>query len=182
VTGPLGGSAAGLALLRREGEARRADEAQPAPAAWRQELVRAHQRPAPQVAAGRLLVRTGLGRALNDVSDGVASEAAEIAAASGVGLAVEEALLPRPEGLDAAAAEAGADPLDWMLYGGEDYQLLGTAKKKHIPALRAAFEKEGLPFHIVGYATDAFEGVRLLRPDGTAVPLEKRGYNHFRED
>ena len=64
VTGHVGSSAAGLHLLlqkdRGNGE-------------WR-ELERAHQRPLAQVAAGRLLLASGACSALNDVSDGLASE------------------------------------------------------------------------------------------------------------
>lgn len=189
VTGALGASAAGLALLRLAAEgadvaARLGDEGVDAAAQLGDEeamraLTRAHRRPAPQVAAGRLLVSTGHGRALNDISDGLASEAAEIAAASGVGLAIEEAQLPLPQGIAAAAEAAGASPLDWVLYGGEDYQLLGTAAKERIPELQAAFHRSGLQLHVIGYATDAFKGVRLRRADGTWEPLEKRGYNHF---
>ncbi|TCZ76385.1 thiamine-phosphate kinase [Paenibacillus albiflavus] len=178
VTGALGGSAAGLALLehaQRSGAA--AEAAIQAPLL--QALALAHQRPAPQVAAGRLLLRTGLGRALNDISDGIASEAAEIAEASRVGLAIEEARLPRPAGLDAAAQLLDTPPLEWMLYGGEDYQLLGTVAKEHVHELEAAFEEHGLKLYVIGYATDDFSGVRLLRADGTVEPLAKRGYNHF---
>lgn len=178
VTGALGASAAGLALLRLAAEgadvaARLGDEE-----AMRA-LTRAHRRPAPQVAAGRLLVSTGRGRALNDISDGLASEAAEIAASSGIGLVIEEAQLPLPQGMAAAAEAAGSTPLNWVLYGGEDYQLLGTAAKERIPELQAAFQRSGLQLHVIGYATDAFMGVRLRRADGTWEPLEKRGYNHF---
>lgn len=182
VTGALGGSAAGLALLLHAQRFTGRDDAEAMlQAPELQALVRAHQRPAPQVAAGRVLLRTGLGRALNDISDGIASEAAEIAEASRVGLAIEEQRLPRPAGLDAAGLLLDTPPLEWMLYGGEDYQLLGTVAKEHVPLLQAAFADSGLQLYVIGHATDDFAGVRLLRADGTMEPLEKRGYNHFAE-
>lgn len=181
VTGALGGSAAGLALKQYACAEHSAGDAaaQMQMAPELQALVQAHQRPVPQVAAGRLLLRTGLGRALNDISDGIASEAAEIAEASRVGLVIEEALLPRPAGLAAAGLALAVPPLAWILYGGEDYELLGTVAKEHVPALQAAFVESGLQLHVIGYTTDDFTGVRLLRADGTTEPLEKRGYNHF---
>ncbi|WP_068777524.1 thiamine-phosphate kinase [Paenibacillus sp. FJAT-26967] len=176
VTGPLGGSAAGLAWLLRRGVKAAQWGALPAAEA---ELVRAHTRPLPQVAAGELLQRTGLCRALNDISDGLASEAGEIAEASGVGLLIAEELLPLAAGLAACAEELAADPLEWVLYGGEDYQLLGTAQEADMAVLREVFAQDGLSLYVIGRVTDADGGVRLQRPDGTVQPLPKRGYNHF---
>ncbi|MFC9777630.1 thiamine-phosphate kinase [Paenibacillus chitinolyticus] len=176
VTGPLGGSAAGLSYLLHRGTDAALWGELPAEAA---ELVRAHTRPLPQAEAGELLQRTGLCRALNDISDGLASEAGEIAEASGVGLLIAEEKLPLAEGLRACAEKLAADPLEWVLYGGEDYQLLGTAAEADLAALCEAFSGEGLPLHVIGRVTAADEGVRLQRPDGTVQPLPKRGYNHF---
>jgi len=151
-TGPLGLSSAGLHwLLRRETGA--AD-------AWAP-LVAAHRRPRPRPAAGRALL--GLATSLNDVSDGLAAEAREIAEASGVRLVLTAAAIPVDAALDAYAASAGRDPLDFILGGGEDYELVDAGAE---PA-------------IVGFVRDGEPGVELLRPDGTAEPLGRRGYTHF---
>ena len=61
-----------------------------------------------------------------DVSDGLLADAAHLAVASGVVLAVESARLPVPPALREAATELGADVLDWVLGGGEDHVLLAT--------------------------------------------------------
>ncbi|MDF2938602.1 MAG: thiamine-monophosphate kinase [Paenibacillaceae bacterium] len=220
VTGPLGLSAAGLHLLLAAG--RSAYEAVGLPEE-RQQLVRAHQFPQPQVEAGRLLVRSGLGRSLNDVSDGLASEAWELAEASGCVIELDEALLPEEPALAGYAREAGLDQLELMLYGGEDYRLTGTVRREDAEAAQALFQAEGLSFHLVGRvlaegaltdwkpdsadAAEAAEGARtqtrrpdtidgkdaarqpsvdpsvlLKRRDGSVIPLQKRGYNHFKED
>jgi thiamine-monophosphate kinase len=180
VTGPLGLSAGGLhALLQRGGSPYDLSDL---PQETRR-LAEAHQRPLPQVEAGRILLLSGLGRALNDISDGLASEAWELAEASGCRILLDEFRLPRTPGLDRYGAEAGVEPLDWMLFGGEDYQLVGTAAAADYPELARLFGERSLELHAVGQAMPLHNGgpgVELLRKDGSIVPLAKRGYNHFR--
>lgn len=179
VTGPLGLSAAGLdVLLKRGGSAYDVDGIPPELLM----LVRAHQRPKPQVAAGRLLLAAGLGHGLNDISDGLASEAWELAEASSCLLELEEELLPMPQQLRDYALEAGLDPLELVLYGGEDYQLVGAVAADAVDKAALLFQQAGLGFIVVGRAASVGSGtgVRLLKVNGEAISLEKRGYNHFR--
>ncbi len=178
VTGPVGMSAAGLHMLLHDGAGSGAAEE-----SYAEPLARAHRRPSPSVRAGRLLMERGSCRALNDVSDGLASEAWEIAEASGVRLTIYEHLLPRSGSMAAYAARTGADSLEWMLYGGEDYVLLGTMARDDAEAAKAAFREEGLPFYIIGEAEEGAPGVELAAGRGTGGirrALDKRGYNHFK--
>jgi thiamine-monophosphate kinase len=72
--------------------------------------------------------------ALIDTSDSLASEANHVAKASGVLMVLDHALLTsthRP--VTRAAIELGLDPLTVVLYGGEDYALLGTGPEKNRP-------------------------------------------------
>lgn len=178
VTGPLGRSAAGLHLLLKRGGSAYdlqglPDQALP--------LVEAHQRPVPQVTAGRILSGSGLGRALNDISDGLASEAWEMAEASGCLLELDEAALTEADSLlTEYGAEAGTEPLDWILYGGEDYQLVGTCEAKDWEELDRQFAGAGLALIRIGCVREGEPGVQLRRKDGSGlVPVGKRGYNHF---
>ncbi|SFF29388.1 thiamine-monophosphate kinase [Paenibacillus catalpae] len=178
LTGPVGMSAAGLHFLLAQRE-RGAD----ALAGERVgQLVQAHRRPSPSVRAGRLLLARGTCHSLNDVSDGLASEAWEIAEASGLVVTLKEQQLPRSGSMAAYAGAAGIDPLEWMLYGGEDYVLLGTIEQNDAEAAQAAFHKEGLPFYIIGETSAGDPAVELLRSTDRGdlrQPLAKRGYNHF---
>ncbi|SFE97475.1 thiamine-phosphate kinase [Paenibacillus algorifonticola] len=155
-------------------------------------LIGAHCRPAPSVRAGRLLLERGSCHSLNDVSDGLASEAWEIAEASQCCLVLKEDLLPRSGSMAAYAADVGIDPLEWMLYGGEDYVLLGTMQAADVQAAQEAFRAEGLPFYIVGEVKHGAPSVELelslsakATKAGSAaakrMPLAKRGYNHFKK-
>jgi thiamine-monophosphate kinase len=182
VTGPTGLSAAGLhGLMRRSpltGAATAESRIAPIPA----RLVQAHRRPAPSVRAGRLLLEKGWATSLNDISDGLASEAWELAEASGVKLLLKEKLLPMSGELASYARSEGLRPLELALFGGEDYVLIGTVDKEHEAAMRETFREEGLPLFVIGEVEQGKPAVELeLADTGKRRPVEKKGYNHFVE-
>jgi thiamine-monophosphate kinase len=164
VTGTLGDSACGLDLLQTPG--------------WEEHefawpLVTAHLTPRPEVDTGLRLAGWGASSA-DDISDGLASEAHELAKAGGVGIRIYADRIPLSPQLLKASALLKRRPIDYALYGGEDFELVFT-----IPAdkfARIAF-KGGLT--VVGEVTAREDGVMLVAR-GAATPLEPRGYNHFR--
>ncbi|MNZ61679.1 Thiamine-monophosphate kinase [compost metagenome] len=195
LTGAVGMSAAGLHALLSQEEATAAQSREPADLYEQQvdaiamrcgmkreqieALVHAHRQPNPSVRAGRLLLQSGVCTALNDVSDGLASEAWEIAEASGLRLLLRESNLPKSGSMAAYAASCAADPLEWMLYGGEDYVLLGTMAAEAAEELRNSFRQEGIPFFVIGETEAGIPGVELAMYSGKRVQVNKRGYNHF---
>lgn len=172
LTGSVGSSAAGLHYVQHGGDANLSGE-------QAARLLRAHQRPEPQVEAGRLLRESGACTSLNDVSDGVASESNEIAKASGVRLVLDAGKLPFDPGVLQYAKLRGADPLEWGLYGGEDYQLIGTLRAERADEVRQSFQEKGLTLFLIG-RVEAGRGVILSR-EGEEQVLTPRGFNHFRE-
>ncbi len=153
VTGPLGASAAGLALLK----AGRAGEDP--------DLASAHRRPRPRLAEGRAARWAGA-TAMIDVSDGLALDVRHLAAASGVGVALER--VPVAVGV----ARVADDPEALALGGGEDYELLFATRDT--AAMEAAFVEARLtaPLRVGRCTADPSE--RRLR-DG---PLPELGWEH----
>ncbi|WP_159884730.1 thiamine-phosphate kinase [Paenibacillus puerhi] len=178
-TGYMGRSAAGLEwLLRQNLPSEQWDESAGSEHA---KLVEAHCRPLPQVEAGLALSRSGVCHALNDISDGLSSEVWEIAEASGVSIDLLEERIPIAEELRAYAAAQGRDPLEYVLTGGEDYQLLGTAAAEQALALQQALGEAGIALHVIGHVHSGPAGVRLIRSGGDTLTLERQGYNHFKD-
>lgn len=175
VTGQLGGSAAGLHVML---EAKKRGEV--IPPRWHA-LLQRHRRPQAQVTAGRLLANSG--GALNDISDGLASELWEIAEASGVRLVIRPEQVPlHPDAVAYAQQLIATDPLQWALFGGEEYQLVGTINRQAAVEVQERFHREGLSLTIIGYVEEGEPGVYTLDQDGNRQRLHKGGYNHFQSD
>jgi thiamine-monophosphate kinase len=172
VTGTLGGSAAGLAL-RCQYKGTELEQS------MRDYLIGCHERPTPQVTAGTLLAESGICTSCNDISDGLASELHEIAAASNVTITIIEKHIPIHDYVRQFASLTGSDPYSWALYGGEDYQLVGTVHKQHVGAIQSKFQEHQIPFVVIGEVT-GFGNKVLMAKENETIELEKSGYNHFR--
>lgn len=168
VSGALGGSAAGLHLLKTRDVLARAG-------AGEHPLVRAHLDPRPPLELGPLLAAlAGAGReiAAIDISDGLSSELAHLARQSGCALRIDADKLPAHAAL-AGAFAAGFPVRDFVLHGGEEYQLLftGNFEEAELARLNAV-----APVTEIG-VVEAGEGVRL-REDGEETVLEAKGWSH----
>lgn len=123
VAGRLGYAAAGLALLESGWPLSPSEETpftSPREALW--EAVAGHRRPCPPYSSGPEAAELGAS-AMLDVSDGLLQDLGHIAAASGVRVELDPAAFVVGEPVAAAAERLGADPLDWVLSGGEDHAL-----------------------------------------------------------
>jgi thiamine-monophosphate kinase len=171
VSGPLGWSAAGLALLEA---GKTMAELQ-----WRQ-LIAAHLDPQPRIELGRVLAESGLVHAMMDMSDGLAADLTHICGQSKVGAVIEADLLPGAAELRAAADLLQQDALAWLLSGGEDYELLFTAAQAASSALQHLTAAKGWLIHPVGRIR-AGQELRLLRSNGSEEDIVFQGFDHFTE-
>lgn len=140
----------------------------------------AYARPRARTREARWLHERGVIGAMIDVSDGIAGDAAHIAAASDVLVEIDSASLPVHAALRAQAKDED-DARSRALRGGDDYELLFTAAPGAVEAVRDEFMKSfDVPLTRIGRVR-AGQGVVLLGSDGSAQPLTTGGYDHFRE-
>jgi thiamine-monophosphate kinase len=169
LTGPLGNAAGGLFLLQTKKFAAHSGY---------EPLVRAHQKPRPQLDVGKALGESGLAHAMIDISDGIAKDLGHICEQSGVGAVLRAASIPMSSQLLRLAAEAEKEALQWALHGGEDYELLftaSTADREKVKSLTAKLT--GRSAVKIGSIISG-NGILLANQRGR-VPLESGGYLHF---
>jgi thiamine-monophosphate kinase len=112
LAGRQGWAAGGLAVLARGFRSPR-------------KLVDAYRRPEPPYAAGAEARALGA-TAMIDVSDGLVADVGHVAEASGVAVDITTAAFELAEPLQAVGAALGADPMRFILGGGDDHALAAT--------------------------------------------------------
>jgi thiamine-monophosphate kinase len=112
ICGRQGWAAAGLAVLARGFRSPRV-------------LVEAHRRPEPPYRAGQEARAAGA-TAMIDLSDGLLGDLGHVATASGVAIDVRSDAFDVAEPLQAVGAALGADPMRFILTGGDDHALVAT--------------------------------------------------------
>jgi thiamine-monophosphate kinase len=161
VSGALGGSADALAQMRARPKRRLSPRDYPR-----------HFFPEPRIDVGRILREKNLASAMIDTSDGLSTDLAHICEESGVGAELQAEAIPRAS-VGTLAREVD---LQFALHGGEDYELLFTARRgKRIPARIA-----GVPITLIGRITRS-QKIFLRAESGAGRELKPQGWEHFRK-
>jgi thiamine-monophosphate kinase len=164
VTGYLGAAVAGLEMLTR-----RLQFDAEATASLR----KAFLQPYPRVAEGQALVKCGVKAAI-DISDGLISDLNHICQSSQVGARIEVERVPIAP---AVKANFGTRALELALSGGEDYELLFTARAGVIEPVRSAIS---CPVTVIGeIVADKASKITLVDKKGNPVSLPRMGWDHF---
>ncbi|MCU1283994.1 MAG: thiamine-phosphate kinase [Acidobacteriales bacterium] len=152
VTGALGASAGTLKELFADGKTNnRMDNHR-------------HFYPEPRLAIARYLREHKLATSMIDISDGLSTDLAHICEESGVGATLNQNLIP--VGNNAT--------LELALHGGEDYELLFTARK----SARVPVEIAGVPVTEIGWITRE-KKILITDCKRPAKKLAVRGWEHF---
>ena len=139
------------------------------------------EQPTPRLALGVAL--RGIASAAIDISDGLLGDLGHILQASGVGASIETAtaldlIAVRPDGACPAAGYTLAKQLEYVLAGGDDYELVFTAAPPQRSAVQHAAGQSQTPITRIG-RIEATPGVRLLDDQGRALPNHYAGFDHF---
>jgi thiamine-monophosphate kinase len=157
VTGALGGAAATLKLLFSGRKLRPSDFPR-------------HFHPTPRIEVGRFLLEKGLASAMIDLSDGLSTDLGHICEESGVGAEIHAPAIPCASiGKPAREVERQV-----ALHGGDDYELLFTAR----PGKRLPTRIAGVPITQIGHITSD-KHVVLVNQDGVGSELRPQGWQHF---
>jgi thiamine-monophosphate kinase len=166
VSGKLGGAAAAVVKMKMKMKMR----AQPLKRLNPRDYLR-HFYPEPRVELGRVLREKGLASAMIDISDGLSTDLGHLCEESGVGADLDAALIPRAR----VGRPAREVDLDLALHGGEDYELLFTAR----PGKRVPSQIAGVALTQIGQISRRRKIYLRARPN-LAYELEPRGWEHFK--
>ncbi len=159
ITGTLGASAAALRLHQQH---------QPVSAYLEQK----HLAPTSRLASAQKIAP--LVNAMIDISDGLASEINHICQQSKVGAVIFEKDIPVHRDVQAAAKTLNIDPMDLVLHGGEDYELLFTFSRTKLEAISSTLHN----FFIIGEITSQTGECYLITKTNRQNELAG-GYDHF---
>lgn len=167
VTGTLGDSQAGLHILMNDGDYVNKDY-----------FIQRHQRPSPRVNVAQELGKCSR-VTLNDISDGIANEAAEIAEASQVNLVLYADCIPVNAAFDQFSKKLQKQ---WKYFGGEDFELLGTIPEKDWHIVEEIAQKVNVKITNIGYVEKPTnrQGQVYLQKGNQKSLLQKDGYIHFK--
>lgn len=162
ISGPHGLSHAGLVALQHDLEGY-------------ETVKQAHLRPTPQLTMGNRIAKVLPRFAMMDSSDGLADAALHLAQASGVDIHLDAARLTPPPEVAEIADSLGTDPLNWVLYGGEDFHLVVS-----IPPETLGLFPELKAIGRVYPAATPGKGKAFLKDDHGLQPLDwEKAFQHF---
>lgn len=147
-----------------------------------QKLINAHLSPVPLLETGRKIVSNIKNACLMDSSDGLGDALFKISSSSNLTAHVDMSLVPFDEEMKEFAQKLNQNYKNWILFGAEDYQLVGTADEKSFKNL----QKQGLHLYQIGYMTEKKEHYVCIKDNNSFLTLDEedikyRCFNHFEE-
>ncbi|MCX5781658.1 MAG: thiamine-phosphate kinase [Elusimicrobia bacterium] len=166
VNAPFGDSGAGLFLLKKGLKGASKDE---------KYLIKKHLLPIPRLKEASLLAHSGKITSLIDSSDGLATSVKFITEESKVGAKIHLENIPISNQLKKICKKnKSLDPYDFALNGGEDYELVYTARPKDLAVLRKIMPS----IQVIGEIT-LKKGIKYYL-NGRKKEIKKTGFQHFK--
>ena len=168
VSRPIGGSAAGLALLQRGWSLEAPSTLAYTQREFAASAIRRHIDPEPELALGIALGAIAEVTSCIDISDGLSTDLHNLCEASNCGAEIERERIPLFPDLLGSGTALGIRAQDVVLHGGEEYALLFTSSLRE-SEMSARVRR---PVYAIGKITT--NGVTI-----NGEPLEAKGWDHF---
>ncbi|MBA3696161.1 MAG: thiamine-phosphate kinase [Methylotenera sp.] len=130
--------------------------------------------PQPRVLLG--LALRGLVHSCLDISDGLLSDLGHIVKASNVGAEIHLDAIPTSTYIKKHLKTPAFQ--QYVLAGGDDYELCFTAPERHAENILIAAKNINIPVVKIGKIT-ATHGINVVDTGGNPIQVAQTGYNHF---
>ncbi|MFA6989508.1 MAG: thiamine-phosphate kinase [Candidatus Gastranaerophilaceae bacterium] len=178
VTGVFGASAAGLWLLENN-----INSLSDVLDFVIEKFKKCHKMPLPQIGFGRIIANLSQpAPVIMDASDGLADALYKISKCSNVSMEIDYEKIPFDPDLNIIAEKAGVNPVDWILFGGEDYQLVACVNEKCYSQLI----KNNIAIRLIGKVVKSKEQSEVYVKNNKDIfvinqdSLDKNAFNHFK--
>lgn len=161
VTGRLGLAAMGLANLQGKLKL---------PPRIKIKCIRALETPSPKTSLGAYLPRYA--NSCIDISDGLMQDLRHILKASKVGATLLLNHIPCEKFIQASKQ------YQFVLNGGDDYELLFTAAKKNRSQIKKIAKRTNTPVSVIGSITEN-QVLQILNEQGKSIKFNPKGFDHF---
>jgi len=170
VTGPLGLSHTGRIALEKE-------------LYIYAEATQKHLRPKPRLDVSALLKQHQITpqslHALMDCSDGLINDLLHMTRQCALGIELNEADIPIDSDTEGLANSLHQKPLDWALWGGEDYELLLAFPKNKKDEMKYIFESADIDLFLIGQFNESGKITIKNRENEAQEIQEFKGWSHF---
>lgn len=171
VSGHLGSAAAGLAVLQNMEELSKKARKLALP------FIKQHLNPTPDVTCGKILRQSGMITAMQDISDGLATDLAHICLQSKISALIDETELPCHEDLSEMCKILGCKTTELQISGGEDYKLVFTVEQgRDDELINYVADNGGPPIYHIGKTVPG-NGVFLVTDNGN-IDITFQGFEH----
>ncbi len=133
--------------------------------------IKKHLEPECRLDLARKLVKVGI-NSMIDVSDGIASEIKHVCGRSNVSAVIYADKIPISKDTIIDSKKLNRDPVDFALYGGEDFELAFTADKNKLEQLKKYDAR------VIGEIVDKKYGIKLIK--NNKKQNFESGFDHFK--
>lgn len=167
VSGVMGAAAVGLAYCQKK-------------KAVENHFIQAFKNPRPRLQLAKILAEIPEVHAAIDVSDGLLQDLGHVARFSEVGAKIHVGDVPMALDFAQACQELKLNPVETLLSGGEDYQLLFTMSAKGARVLDEKLSHlKNLRVTRIGEIVGKDRGVKVFDETHQEIKIKKMGFDHF---